>query len=664
MATISVSAIDVTNAENFLEQFLTDSIPDGDFTKGTALRDLTVGAIAAIYAFLKSENDKVKARQSLLTIQAGVSDGDTESLNDAVTAYLSNWFVNRKGGTPARGTVTGHISQKTNIFISTFHRFSRTDDLVYSVDSTETFVVLDSDLNAIIDASGNVIEYQFTFPVVAIANGEQYNVDPGSFTKFDTFNPFVTRIENLDKFSGGKGTETITEVLDRAPTAISVRNLINEKSIAATLHDNFSEIKGITVAGFGDPEMQRDVLTNVAGHLALHIGGATDVYLTLDTIDTVFTGVVGSSFKRPDGISNIFRDLTIADPFDAASITYPQFPVQVGDVINITAGLPSVPRQFSIVEVHPSELITSERVPFPLATDETVTPFVSYTIGRSGFPFNDVLAGTGGAVLITGRTSRTVIESGRITLPGGPVMEITDIVVTNPDIGDPLKSPDDGFVHFDVRSNTTPIDVLDPSAVQYQITTHNPLYTQTKNQWMEVIVGTQATPLRWEGKNLRVKYKTLNNFLTIHDFTQNSFERIVNASLLVKGHNPVVLSMTIGYKVKVTATSLPSEIDMSTLVTNFINTFDTSITHIDVSAITQLLRDQFTQLASILPFDITYTLSAPTGDVLTYSTADEVIIENSKQISGPTIDFASMGITARTLRYFTVPSLITFVLTV
>jgi len=47
MAAINISARDVTTAANFLEQFLSDAVPEGDFSRGTALRDLTVGALAS-----------------------------------------------------------------------------------------------------------------------------------------------------------------------------------------------------------------------------------------------------------------------------------------------------------------------------------------------------------------------------------------------------------------------------------------------------------------------------------------------------------------------------------------------------------------------------------------------------------------------------------------
>jgi hypothetical protein len=115
VAQIVVSQDDVLTAQNFLEQFLSDSIPDGDFSKGTALRDLTIGALAAVFAYLTKEQNTIQSRQSLKTIQETVVDADPTSLRDSITALLSNFFISLKPGRYARGTAVGHTSQALDI---------------------------------------------------------------------------------------------------------------------------------------------------------------------------------------------------------------------------------------------------------------------------------------------------------------------------------------------------------------------------------------------------------------------------------------------------------------------------------------------------------------------------------------------------------------------
>ena len=107
MTQVVVGSADVTLAANFLEQFLTDQVPEGDFTQGTALRDLTVKALAAVVAFMRKDASLGLQLRSLVTVKDAVGS-DADALADAVTAILSNFFVTPKAGRRSRGFVVGH----------------------------------------------------------------------------------------------------------------------------------------------------------------------------------------------------------------------------------------------------------------------------------------------------------------------------------------------------------------------------------------------------------------------------------------------------------------------------------------------------------------------------------------------------------------------------
>lgn len=646
---ITIDASDVTTAANFLEQFLTDQVPDGDFTEGTALRDLAVNAIAAVVAFLRADAAQIRQMQSLLTVQAATS-GDEEALTDAVTAILSNFFVTPKGGTKARGFAIGHATQQVDVFISTSVQFTYSPGIVFVVDSSDTLFISSAELVPIVEADGSVLDYEFKIPLVAVATGEAYNVNPGLFSAFDRFNAYVTHIESTTTFSGGKGPETVDEVLARAPTAVSVRNLINDRSIDATLNENFDGIESLLVVGMGDPEMQRDIVPTIAPNLKFHVGGNVDIYLRTALVETSFTGSVGALFPRPDGVTTVFRD---------GSVLFAG--VQLGDIIRVTAGLPSVPAEFLIVEIDGSDLIVSETAPFPIATDEGLPPTtVSYTIGRIGPSYNDVISGIGGLPYTTGVTSRNSATSGRITLPGGPVMDILDVAILNPPpVESAFKSTLDGFVHFPNHVNTTPSDGATPLAgLQFQTIIHNPLYAQSASQWMEVVVGTDLNQARFDGLQLRIRYRTIASFDAIDSFVRGTRERVSAAYQLPRGHHPVSVGMSILYRLKATATEQLDNTAIAQTVVDYINAFDAAAQSIDVSNVLRLILDTYTDIANIVPavpngpiLTITYDLRAPTGDVLSYSTTDVVEVVDTKQVAGPTLDLAALGVTDRTLRY-------------
>lgn len=646
MTQVVVSQADVALAANFLEGFLTDAVPEGDFTQGTALRDLTVKALAAVTAFLRKDAALGLQLRSLVTIKSAVGD-DPEALRDGVTAILSNFLVAPKGGRKARGFAIGHSSRLVDIFIPTTTRFTYSQGLVFVVDSTDVLFIPAAQLVPVVDADNAVLDYEFRIPLVATQTGEAYNVDPTLFAAFDRFSPYVTRIESTTKFSGGKGPDTVDEILERAPTAVSVRNLINARSFDATLNDNFDGIESMLVVGFGDPEMQRDLIPGVAPHLRLHIGGMTDVYLRTALVETEFVGTVGDLFARPDGVVAIFRDSST--DFTTAPAVSP------GDIIRITAGLPSIPGEFLVIEViDANTLAVSERSPFPLATDEAnpITT-VSYVIGKVAPSYNDVRADVGGAPLTTGVTSRRLSKTGQITLPGGPVMDILDVAIINPPVGEAaFKNTLDGFIHFPNQVNGTPSETVTPDqGLQFRTIVHAPAYAQSPLQWMDLVVGTDTNPSRFDTFNLRVRYRTLSTFVAADAFIRSRRERVTAAFQLPKGHHPVVIRMNVQYTLKSTATSVLNDSNVAQTIVDFVNTFDTGANPIDVSAITQLVRNTYPTIGPIEPITIEYDLRAPTGDVLSYQTTDVVRVISTRQVAGPVLDLDALGVTSQTLRY-------------
>ena len=646
MTQVAIGQADVATAASFLEQFLTDQVPDGDFTQGTALRDLTVKAIAAVVAFLRADAALGLQMRSLATVQAAVG-ADPDALRDAVTAILSNFFVVPKAGRRSRGFAIGHSSRAVDIFIPVTTRFTYSQGLVFVIDSADVLFVPAAQLVPIIDANGSVLDYEFNIPLVASQTGDAYDVVPALFSDFDRFSPYVTRIEGTVKFSGGAGPETVSEILDRAPTAVSVRNLVNDRSFKATLNDNFDGIDSQLVIGFGDPEMQRDLIPGVAPHLRLHVGGMTDVYLRTALVETEFVGAVGDLFARPDGLACMFRD---------GSVSFATFPpVLPGDIVRVTSGLSSTPGEFLVVEVADAHtLVVSERSPFPVATDEAIpSTTVGYSIGHIGPSYNDVRSDVGGAPLLTGVTSRRLGAPGRVTLPGGPVMDILDVAITNPPVGEAaFKSTLDGFVHFPNHVNATPSDSVTPDAgLQFRAVVHSPSYAQSVLQWMDIVVGTDARPGRFDTFNLRVRYRTLASFDDIDAFVRGRRERITAAFQLPRGHHPVSVRMNVQYTLKATATATLNDNNVAQTIIDFVNGFDTAANPIDVSAITQLVRNSYPDIGTIEPITIEYDLRAPTGDVISYQTTDVVRVVPFRQVAGPALDLDALGVTDQTLRY-------------
>lgn len=353
---ITITDADRIAAENLLEQFLTDKFQgEADFSKGGSLRDLAIGALAYIFAYLQKERDYIRARQSLLLLGALAGT----DVDDAVDEILSNWFISRKTGRKAKGTVTIYLSKSVSVTVPTTTIFYKATNLMFVPDASVALAYGPEDLLAIRDSTGEISSYSLTIPVTAASAGSEYNIAAGPFADYTRFSGYILRVENQNAFTGGASVETTTELLDRSATAISERSLNSPRAIDATLRDLFSQIDSVSVVGYGDPEMLRDLIPEVAIGTKLHAGGCVDAFIrTPLTLDKTFTGAVGGVFTDNRPFLTSFRDDTVSSSEFSS--------VQVGDIIHIYNNLPESEANLYVVKaVSAHGLEVSFHSPFP-----------------------------------------------------------------------------------------------------------------------------------------------------------------------------------------------------------------------------------------------------------------------------------------------------------
>lgn len=649
---IEINADDVAQAETFLENLMTQEIPEGRFTEGSALRDLVIKSLAFTFGHLQKENTTIRSLQSLLTVRdIATTDPDTDRAVAASTdAILSNWFITRKSGKFARVVVFAEVTTKQDYIIPGNHPFAFDRNHVFFpdvVDTTQSIVIRASDLLPVVAFDGTISAYQFSMNVIAGKTGADYNVAPGTWKSGTNFSPFASRIFTVAKAAGGAGRETVSEAIRRSNTAIAVRNLINPRSIDATLRERYTTINRMAVVGMGDPEMQRDLKVETSTAYSLHVGGHYDIYIELPRTQQTFNGVLGGAYLRPDGLINVFRDVTIPNWTLTA--------VQPGDVIRTSTGLAEAPKDFVIKEIYATELRISTNTPFSAATDEAGT-FIAYYIYRPLYLADTQILPTVGTNP-TGTSSRKVKNANKLILPGGPHYEILDVMVIDPDDNDSFINGTDGFVHFPIRVNGTPGAVLSSTLAEYQVTSSTPGVGQSQFCFEELVL-----PSAYNNKNVRVLYETLVGLDTIHTYTQNRFERVLSASILVKGYHPIYLSFNVQYKLKPIATSTVNQPALIQALADYINNFDPNDI-IDVSDIATVTRNFSDQIGSVYPLTISYELFASDGRVIRYVTTDEVRIDSAKIVAGyvnSTLDRPlSLSISDRTVRYMTTIARIT-----
>lgn len=648
MAELTVKTDDIQAAVDFLTEYLTEQVPEASFAEGSAVRDLVIKAFAPIYAYLRAEADRIALLQSISRIQSELANGDTSTLesgdiSQAVDAVLSNWFISRNGGIRATGIAQLHFTRKTTVNIRRDAKLWRTTTLAFYPDTTsDAIIITDNQLRPTYDTRGRLVDYIATIPIIAAKVGDLYSFDPGRFIRVEVQGglPFFAYAEHQQPTAGGDSVETTSDFLTRAETAIAVRNLVNNRSIDAVLPEIVPEVSKQLTVGMGEPEMVRDLRTEIYPAIELHIGGHHDTYVDLPETQVEENGIVGALYSRPDGLVTAFRDPGLTH--DIAGADFVSLGVQAGYILNIVSGIVGAPRGFPIVRVTADTLYVSENVPFDEASDELDTNSVLYSIGWLSPSFSEIDFDPGVFTSeyvriaipsvdplwanMTQGTSRRVGEPGAIMLSGQPVQDVITVEITDPDPTWALVDPATGTYRFTTRVNGTPIFGSTLGTAQYQVECLNPSYGQSLQAVNILRVGPLTDPDYFDGKNLRVSYRSLRSFSTLHDYVTNYNQRVLDSNHLIKARHPIWIEADIPYRMKPTSTVVLNTAEAQQVIANHINIFDTN-DDLDMSDLATVLRDAYEEtVGTVFPFTIDYDLHAPDGQRLMFTTTDIVSI--------------------------------------
>jgi len=547
MPELVISDEDRQSAEAFLTRFLTDLFPDADFSPGAILRDHTIGAVGAVFALLRAEATATRNATSLRTVERLQNADD---FDEAVSNLVSNWLVTRRGGRAVRGTVLIHFSETHDGFVPTSTVFTKTSNIRFALDSDAAVTYQASDLVPRTNAAGEVIDYTLRVPVIAENVGTQYEVGNGPFAGLTRFNRFVLFAENDNPYVGAQDPETSEELLTRLPEAITVRDLNSKRAISAVLKETFSAIDSLTVLGYGDTGMRRD-LVQVTPHIDLHLGGHIDVFINTPLLERrVFNGTVGGIYTDPRSEITLFRDETVDD--------WTAFLVEAGDILRIRNANAGEAGLYIIEEVSKYFLRVNPRQSLPAVrptlarsgetfTDGAVTGSDTFSSSAAELSAVDIgryirITGSGSGndgdyrilsydsgadevtlsvpsgltveagltfqILIdvveysigdigpaydnkvspatTGEFTRDYQADGQILLPGEPIYFIHEVSLL--DLADPDTDPASGRVQFGDRVNTQPDP--DPTApLEYKVENLVPLEGQSAQHMMVCDVG-------------------------------------------------------------------------------------------------------------------------------------------------------------------------------
>lgn len=679
MADYNIDEKDVEESAALLRDVLTTRAEqrgqDRDYSEGSVLGGTIVDGHATAFALLRNQAREIKNRLSLRDIQ---KLPDAESVRDAADAILSNFYRTRDPGRFAKGSATLHFTQRVDALIPRRTRFFKTTQLVYYVDSDADILISASDLRPNIDANGRVIDYVIRVNLTAARVGSVYNQPEGRFVAVDPFSPFFSFAENLAAFAFGDDLQSTAAFIATSENALSLRAIVNARSNDSLLRGElYPEIQTLLTVNYGDAEMQRDIASDPATGVELHVGGHADIYVKLQTQEVVERVVVQELTARPDELVTVLRDPA---PPTGSFITAGVVP---GDVLVLVSGTPNAPFQYVVRAVRATELEVSERVPFEIATDElTPVPALRYTVGNN-YPAFDNKGSNGPLNSIT--TSRRIAEFNRAMLPGGPVYRVKQIdVIDAPPTLDPYRDPVTGNVVFSDRLNAPVVATPTPGTVLgYRLLTKNPKEAQSQRAVTLVEIGWPA--FDFVGLTLEVTYETVVGFNPIADYVKDDFNRTLGADPLVRAFHPIYLSFSLPYRPRIIPRNTLDAFNPAGSLTVDTDTVEKAVvdfivatpfgTRPDAGGIGQAAKDADGNIAATYPFTIKYSLLAPDGRVYLFATEDIVTIApdgvtSSARLLNPadfglpatgyyaalTRQLALQGVSDRTVRYLAVPA--------
>lgn len=232
------------DTQTFIRTTVAESYPTLTIGRGDALTDIFINASSLLIDPLVRESKRIALQQSL-----GRADLLT---TEEVTALGANLFEPIRTGTKSRVTVRVFFAQPRPCRVnSANYVFTSSNLRFFPIEAQEI-----SPAEMLLNVSGS--SYYFDIHTVAENPGSEYEIEKESIVGINGVLAAV-RVTNLTKASIGLDAETPEQYAQRLESSQSDKSLVTARGIVRVLSD-ISDVSRVAVAGYGDPEMKRDVI--------------------------------------------------------------------------------------------------------------------------------------------------------------------------------------------------------------------------------------------------------------------------------------------------------------------------------------------------------------------------------------------------------------------
>lgn len=270
-----------TDIRSFLKDRVTQSFPNLSAQDGDGLVDLLITPLEVLVEPLKRELQIVRQGQS-------ARKPELLRLEDA-RDLAANFFVDWNSGSRASGIVRVYFPAPTYVTILPTVEFTTAEGLKFY--PTTPITVRPEQM--LLYRSGT--EYYVDVPATSAEAGKAYKIEKGTITSVKGISGY-SRVANLSGFEGGDDPETVDELLARTRASLTERTLNVRRGIVARIESDFKSVTDVEVVGYGDPEMNRDIVTGggegsvVASGICIVVGQFVLMFCTFED-----RGVLGTT---------------------------------------------------------------------------------------------------------------------------------------------------------------------------------------------------------------------------------------------------------------------------------------------------------------------------------------------------------------------------------
>jgi len=562
-----------------IEKFLTTKVgehfPDFDLRQGTAFRDMVVKPTAIFLQPYRDQANILKRNMSLTNHEL--------MIDDEMDRLVANVFVSRRGGGKATGSVRVYLTEAVSITVPIGTQFQTSDGKIFFPVQANTFLAEEIALNK------DGIYFYADVTVEAELDGEEYNIDQNSIV-FMTGGPDdAFKVDNLSSFASGIDVEDNASLKQRAEYSISVRDLVIKKSIQAVILENFEAVREVVPIGYGDPEMERDVVPVLLNLLTL--------------VENETTGEIsgGSTFTDPN----------VTD-WHAARVK---------------------PGHELIIFDSPGE----GRYPVDAVTTNSITLAATLT-DRAGISYGidgivrDASEHIGGKVDIY-TDSTAIVTSTVVLAPAQEVNEITEEALPYYEGGVAFSLPLVGISSIIEIDPSTREQVGEPleEGVDYVINVLDPLLRYSNSEVINLqLLETDSGQLRYFiGSTLQVNYYSDSLVKSVQDFSDNLLNRVITADILARRAVPSFVDVDMEYRGDI------EEEDLAKVITEYIDGIGIGqpLQASDMVSVVYFFNVDFVVLA----FSITGETHFVDGTITTETTDKELSIDRTVKFIPRTI---------------------------